>query len=283
MGAPEPPRRPRNRTTIAVVAAATAVVLAAGATGFLVLRGNDGDTEQDAKPAAKASSKASPDTDDPDRSASNGGGSGPLIPGWKTVVNAKKGVTFDVPASWARQSPDWVSYVAEDDDPDEKPLVAMMAPAVLEEKWCSSDDDKDGTQEDTPLASTGTTGNRSAESTADAAESTAKKWVYGAYTQPDRTHLDLGKAEPYRTKAGVEGSLATVTSSGAPKQGKCDSDGKATTFAFENAQGDFVSWTLIGVHGVPDEVSDATVAKILSTVRLFKEGDGRQQDGDGRQ
>ncbi|MFC8227243.1 hypothetical protein [Streptomyces sp. NPDC057287] len=67
----------------------------------------------------------------------------------------------------------------------------------------------------------------------------------------------------------------TVTSSGTPAKGRCDTDGKAVTFAFKNAQGDFVSWTYLGVHGVSDEVPDATIREILSTVRLFEEGDGQ--------
>ncbi|MFD7973335.1 hypothetical protein [Streptomyces clavifer] len=268
MGTPEPPRRSWNRTTVAAVAAATAVVVACGVTVFLMLR-DDAAGTADAKPGATDAAS----TDDTDRSAAEGG-SGPLVPGWNTVVNAKRGITFDVPVSWARQSADWVSYVTEDSDPEEKPLVAMMAPAVLKEKWCTSDDDKDGAEDDTPLASTGTTGEKGAKSTAEAAEDTAKKWVYGAYTQPDSTHLEIGEAEPYRTKSGVEGSLVTVTSSGAPTKGACDTDGKAVTFAFKNAEGDFVSWTYFGAHGVSDEVPDATIREILSTVRLFEKGDG---------
>lgn len=272
MGAPEPPRRSWNRTVVAVVAASAAVVVACGVTGFLVLRddGGNGNDKADAKPTATGS--ASPDGTD--RSAAKGG-SGPLVAGWNTVVNAKRGITFDVPASWARQSPSWVSYVAKDDDPEEKPLVAMMAPAVLKEKWCTSDDNKNGSEENTALASTGTTGEKGSRSAAEAAEDTARTWVFGAYTQPDTTRLTIGEPESYRTKSGVEGSLVTVTSSGTPKKGKCDTDGKAVTFAFKNAEGKFVSWTYVGAHGVPDEVSDATIRQILSTVRLFKAGDGQ--------
>ncbi|MFD0021505.1 hypothetical protein [Streptomyces sp. NPDC058382] len=269
MGAPEPPRRRWSRTTVTAVAACAAVVVACGVTGFLALRGDDGD-KADAKPAVTASAS----TGDPARSAADHS-SGPLVPGWNTVVNAKRGITFDVPASWKRQSASWVSYVAEDDDPQEKPLVAMMAPAVLKEKWCTSDDDQDGTKEDTGLASTGTTGEKGSKSAAEAARDTAKTWVYGAYTQPDRSRLTVGEAKPYRTKSGIEGRLVTVTSSGSPKKGKCDTDGKAVTFAFKNARGEFVSWTYVGAHGVPDEVSDATVRRILGTVRLFEEGDGQ--------
>lgn len=274
--APEPPRRPWSRTAITAVAASAAVVVACGVTGFLVLRDDGGDSgngKDRADATSSASAPASPDGTD--RSAAGGGGSGPLVPGWNTVVNAKRGITFDVPASWARQSADWVSYVAEDDDPEEKPLVAMMAPAVLKEKWCTSDDDKDGNEEDTPLASTGTTGEKGSKSAAEAAEDTAKNWVYGGYTQPDSSVLTVSEPQSYRTKSGVEGSLVTVTSSGTPKKGTCDSAGKAVTFAFKNAEGAFVSWTYVGAHGVPDEVPDTTIRQILGTVRLFEAGDGQ--------
>ncbi|MER5635088.1 hypothetical protein ABT098_32260 [Streptomyces nitrosporeus] len=272
--AAEPRRRPWDRTTTAFVAGATAVVVACGVTGFLALRG-DGDGGSgggggtDAKPSVTGSA-------DPGgaKAPSGGAGSGPLVPGWNTVVNAERGITFDVPASWARQSASWVSYVTEESDPEQKPLVAMMAPAVLKEKWCTSDDDKDGSPEDTALASVGTTGEKGARSAAEAAEDTAKKWVYGAYTQPDSTHLVIGEPESYRTKTGVEGSLVTVTSSGARAKGTCDTDGKAVTFAFKNADGAFVSWTYVGAHGVSDEVADATIREILSTVRLHEDGDG---------
>ncbi|MCX4449500.1 hypothetical protein [Streptomyces sp. NBC_01789] len=271
MNTPEPPRR-RSRTTVTVVAACAAVVVACAAVGYLALR-DDGKDEAGPQPSPSASASASASAGGTDRGA-GGGGSGPLVAGWKTVVNAKRGITFDVPASWARKSADWVSYVAENDDPKEKPLVAMMAPAILKEKWCTSDDDKDGTPDEYALASTGTTGEQGSRSAAEAAEDTAETWVYGLYTQPDRSRLTIGEPESFRTTSGVEGSLVTVTSSGNPKKGKCDTDGKAVTFAFKNAEGRFVSWTYVGAHGVPDEVSDATIRQILGTVRLFKEGDG---------
>lgn len=270
MGAPEPPRPRRNRTTLAVVAASAAVVVACAAVGYLTLR-DDGNAEAGPRPTPTPSASASDGGTD---RGTGGGGSAPLVPGWNTVVNAKRGITFDVPASWKRQSADWVSYVTENDDPKEKPLVAMMAPAVLKEKWCTSDDDKDGTPEESSLASVGTTGEQGAKSAAEAAEDTAETWVYGLYTQPDRSRLTVGEPESFRTESGVEGSLVTVTSSGTPKKGKCDSDGKAVTFAFKNAEGRFVSWTYVGAHGVPDEVSDATIRQILGTVRLYKDGDG---------
>jgi hypothetical protein len=69
--------------------------------------------------------------------------------------------------------------------------------------------------------------------------------------------------------SGLTGSVATSRSSGVTKRHKCDSDGKATTFAFKNGDGDFASWSFVGAKGVGEEVPDVTVRKILNTVRLY--------------
>ncbi|MFD7613730.1 hypothetical protein [Streptomyces sp. NPDC059828] len=50
-------------------------------------------------------------------------------------------------------------------------------------------------------------------------------------------------------------------------KGKCGTDGRATAFAFKNTKGDIVSWTFVAAKGVDEEVPDAMVRKILSTVR----------------
>ena len=102
-------------------------------------------------------------------------------------------------------------------------------------------------------------------------------WVFGGYTDQEDSSkklLKIGKPTAYTTDSGVKGSVATTYSTGVAKKGKCDSDGKATTFAFKNSAGDFVSWTFYGAKGVKEEVSDATVRKILSTVRLHGDPTG---------
>ena len=76
--------------------------------------------------------------------------------------------------------------------------------------------------------------------------------------------LTIGKPKAYTTTSGIKGSVATTYSSGVPKKDKCDTDGKATTFAFKNSADDFVSWTFYGAKGVSEEVPDATVQKILA-------------------
>ncbi|WP_151482886.1 hypothetical protein [Streptomyces albicerus] len=267
-GAPSPPPEDGgNHTKIVAIVTAATVVVAAAVTGFVLLGGDKDDT---AGPEPTESPSRQPSSAEPSDPRGTDGDK-PTIAGWKVVVNAQKGIAFDVPAEWALTSPSWVSYVSEDDDPEETPLVAMMAPAALKEKWCGADEDKDGSVDHTPLAQAGSKGNKSAKSTEEIARSDSANWVYGAFTQPDRTNVTTGPVPSYTTASGITGSLATSESSGVQKKDKCDSDGKATTFAFENSQGDFVSWSFMGAKGVAEEVPDATVRKILSTVRLHKD------------
>ncbi|MFI1223663.1 MULTISPECIES: hypothetical protein [unclassified Streptomyces] len=263
---PTPPGGGGRSSTVVAVVAATAVVLAAGITGYLVLGGKD-DKKPEAGPTAadSRSPSASP-------GAPRGGSEdepAPLVPGWKTVVNPKRGIVFDVPVSWALKPTGWVSYVAENDDPEETPLVGFSAPAILKEKWCRSDEDGNGIQEETPLAAAGSRGEAAARSTAEAARENARLWVYGSYAQPSKEKVTTGAAKPFTTKSGITGSVATATSTGVDGTGRCAYDGKATAFAFESPAGETVSWTFVGVRGVDDEVPESTVRKILGTVRFL--------------
>jgi hypothetical protein len=259
-GTPVPAPRRRDVTTVAAVAAATVVVVAAAVTGYLVL-GGGGDGK--ARPPAPTGSPA-PATDD----ARAGTGEQATVTGWRTVTNPKTGIVFDVPPTWGLKPVSWVSYVVEDSDVEERPLVGFSAPAVLKEKWCVADTDFDGSPEESGLAAAGSRTERGARTLQDAARDNASLWVYGAHAQPDKDKVTKGAAEPYTTASGLRGSVATAFSAGVEKKGRCDTDGKATAFAFKNAKGDIVSWTFIGVKGVDEEVPDATVAKILSSVRL---------------
>ncbi|SNB78179.1 hypothetical protein SAMN02745831_01437 [Streptomyces sp. PgraA7] len=131
-----------------------------------------------------------------------------------------------------------------------------------------SDDDGNGTQEDTPLASVGSRAEPDARDTTEAARENARLWVYGSYAQPAKEKVTTGAAKPFTTKSGLTGKVATATSTGVDGTGRCAHDGKATAFAFENPAGETLSWTFVGVRGVDDEVPEPTVRKILGTVRL---------------
>ncbi|MGD1221266.1 hypothetical protein AB9Q10_22855 [Streptomyces krungchingensis] len=267
-----------NKTKITAIVAASAVVIAAGVTGFLVLGGGNDDDKAGGKPSKSpkksASKSASPSGDDNPR---GGDEEKPTIAGWKVVVNPKWGTAFDVPADWEVKTPGTFIGFEDDKKGDGSALIGMSAPAFLKEKWCTSDDDKDGYESDTSLAAAGTKGQSGAKNTGDVARNDSAWWVFGGYTdQKDASKklLTIGKPKDYTTASGVKGSVATTYSSGVPKKGKCDSNGKATTFAFKNSAGDFVSWTFYGAKGVSEEVSDATVQKILSTVRLHGDPTG---------
>lgn len=283
-GGPQPPQGGGggNRTKLVAVIAATAVVVAAGVTGFLVLGGDKDDTADGGKDTSSQSPPADPSTSSSETSGSDDNPRGnetekPTIAGWKVVVNQKYGTAFDVPADWEVGKPGTFTFFEDEVKGDGSPYIGFSAPAYLKQNWCESDDDKDGTKETSSLASSGTKGEDGAKDTASTARGDAAAFAFGGYTdqkESSKKYLKIGAAKPYTTKSGVVGSVATSYTSGVPKSGKCSSDGKATTFAFKNSADDFVSWTLYGAKGVSEAIPDATVQKILSTVRLHGDPTG---------
>ena len=271
LGAPRPPQGGGgNRTTVVAIVAATAVVVAAGVTGFLVLGGDRDDTAKDsdkkgAATTAPASKKPSASTSGGEANPRGTDGEKPTIPGWKVVVNPRYGTKFDVPAEWELDSAD-TSVGFEWEEKGKTDRSTVTAPAYLQSKWCTSD--KDGRKEDTALATAGTRGENGAKDTAEAAETRVPWWIFGGYTQPDKKSVKFAKPKAYKTTSGLQGSVATAYSENTPQNGKCESEGKAITFAFKNGAGDFVTWNLYGAKGVDDEIPEATVQKILATVRL---------------
>ena len=288
-GGPQPPQPPKgggdgNRTKLVAIIAATAVVVAAGVTGFLVLGGNKDDKADGGKDTSSQSPLASADPSAPssESSGSDDNPRGtetekPTIAGWKVVVNQKYGTAFDVPATWEVGKPGTFTFFEDEVKGDGSPYIGFSAPAYLKENWCESDDNKDGTKETSSLASSGTKGEDGAKDTASTARGDAAAFAFGGYTdQKDssKKYLKIGAAKPYTTTSGVKGSVATSYTTGVPKTGKCSSDGKATSFAFKNSADDFVSWTLYGAKGVSEEIPDATIQQILSTVRLHGDPTG---------
>jgi hypothetical protein len=272
---PQPPGDNRKKTTITALVAAGAVVIAAGVTGYLVLGGKDDDTASSGKSPSPTSSAATvPSTGGRtggDDSRGTGSKVTPVIPGWKPVVNPRWGTAFDVPPDWSVADPDAMTGFTDDSKDDGSLLISMSAPAYDKEQWCTSDDNHDGTPDDTALAAAGTKGQNGAKDTETPARNDPAWWVFGGYTdqkKSDKKLLKFGKTKPFTTRSGITGTVGSAYSQGVPKTGKCDSDGKATTFAFKNSKGDFVSWTLYGAKGVKGEVPDSTVQKIMSTVRL---------------
>ncbi|MFB7369925.1 hypothetical protein ACFC0D_08805 [Streptomyces sp. NPDC056222] len=274
-GAPPQPGGPgdgkKKQTTIIAIVAATAVVVAAGVTGFLVL-GKDDEKKTDAggdpKPSsssAPSNQQSSPPIDNPRDDAQQQ----PTIPGWKVVHNPKYGTLFDVPPEWELLKPGSITFFEDEKKGDGSPVVTMSAPARFKSKWCTFDTDKNGTEETWGLSTAGTKGGQGAKNTEEAAFNEAGNWVWAGYAQhmPKGT-IKITKAVPFTTKSGLVGSMSTATAPGIKKRNKCESDGKSIAFSFKNSAGDFSSFVLYAADGVKDELPDATIQQILSTVRL---------------
>ncbi|MDN3296537.1 hypothetical protein QWM81_21290 [Streptomyces ficellus] len=276
-GPPMPPRKDddKKKTTIVAIVAATAVVVAAGVTGFLVLKDDDkkATTGGDPKPSQSASQPTGAPPSPVDNPRDGSDTAKPTIPGWKVVYNPKHGTQFDVPAEWEVLGAGTGVGFEDEKKGDGSPLVTMSAPAEFMSKWCTSDSNKDGRQEDSGLAMVGTKGGQGAKNTAEAAYNEAGTWVWAGYAQTEpKGTVKITKAVPYTTKSGLTGHVATATALNTKKEGKCDTDGKSIAFSFKNDKGDFASWVLYANTGVTDELPDATIQQILGTVRLAGAG-----------
>ncbi|MEV7523785.1 hypothetical protein [Streptomyces sp. NPDC091371] len=276
-GQPQPPARPQGggspfQTKTVAIVSATAVIVAAAATGAFVLTRDDKKTDEaDGKPATSSSAPATT-APAPAGSSANpraGGDVQPVVPGWKVVINPKYGTAFDVPPEWKVLGSGMSVGFEDEAKKDGSAFVMMSAPAYLKEEWCKVDSNGDGREEKTSLAGTGTKGGQGAKDTAELSRNAAGSWAYGGYGQPHPIEVTkISEAKEYTTLSGLKGHMATATVSGLPKPNKCSSDGKSIAFSFKTTNGDFSSWVLYSAAGVPDEVKQDTMEKILSTVRL---------------
>lgn len=255
------------------IVAASAVVVAAVVTGVVVMNHDKGTSNQaDDKPTTSPTAPASSGTPAPASSGANPRGSGdvkPVIPGWKVVINPKYGTAFDVPPEWNVLSSGMSVGFSDDVKGDGTALVMMSAPAFLKEDWCKVDANKDGKEESTSLAGTGTKGGQGAKDLNEAARNEAGNWVFAGYAQkaPKGT-VKVTDPKEYTTASGLKGSMATATVTGLPKENKCSSDGKSIAFSFLTPKGDLSSWVLYGAANVPGEVPQETYEKILSSIRI---------------
>ncbi|MEU3656711.1 hypothetical protein AB0E67_28655 [Streptomyces sp. NPDC032161] len=270
-GAPQP-GNDKKRTTAVAIVAATAVVVAAAVTGVVVMnKDKDGDKGKDVADDKKTSAPADPSETaaSPEANPRGGEDAKPLVAGWKVVTNPKWGTRFDVPGDWEVGTPGTFSFFEDEKKGDGSPLIGFSAPSYLQKKWCVDDSDKDGVEETSSLASAGTRGAQGATDAAKNAHSEAGTWAWAAYAQhmPQST-IKFTPARQYTTKSGLTGQVVTATAPGVTKRRKCDSDGKTIAFTFKNKNGEFASWVLYAADNVQGELPDATIEKILSTVRL---------------
>ncbi|OII63082.1 hypothetical protein BJP40_25905 [Streptomyces sp. CC53] len=269
-----PPASGSRRTTVVVAtASALAVLTTAGVTGYVVL-GDDGKepvAKPGAKPAASVSAPADPTPSAVDNPRAGDGAAQPTIPGWKVVYNPKYGTLFDVPGDWEVSGSGNMHIVTDEKEGGAAAFNVMSAPAYYKSEWCSYDAEKDGTADTWGLASTGTKGGQGAKDTGNAALNEAGTWAWSQAQDEPKEKVKLGKPAPYTTTSGLTGHVATAKTENTKHEHKCDTETKAIAFSFKNAKGDFSTWCLYGPTGVKDELPEATIQKILSTVRLADE------------
>jgi hypothetical protein len=279
-GGPPGPQNDRKKNIVTAAVAGVVVIAALVGTGVFVLKDDTSEKQPvaDGKPVpTPAAKKPSAPASDPAVPAPGGSSSGnprdgidvkPTVPGWKTVLNPKYGTVFDVPPEWVVSSTSTMVGFEDEKNPTGKPVVIMSAPASLKEKWCEDDDDHDGKMDSTGLSRVGTKGANGAKNTGEVAEIQAGNWVYAGYDQKRTGKINVVKPKPFTTTSGLTGHISTATATGVKKPNKCDTDGKSTAFGFKNAKGDYAAWVLYSAKGVKDEVPEATIMKILGTLRL---------------
>lgn len=271
-GGPQPPQGGggKSRNTVIAIVAALAVIGAAVVTGVILTQ--DDDKKDEAGPAKSPSAKVSPGSGeksadpkpDPKPSPEESKDPGdPVVPGWQSVINPKHYSAFDVPENddWTVASQGTITGFTDDKNPDDL-LVAMSAPAYFKEDWCK----------DSNRAIVGTKGGQGSKNTKEGAEIAASNWAIAAYDQGQKGTLKESGGKAFRNKHGIKGHTATATLTGAPKDGKCGaSDAKVVTVSWINANDDLAIWVFLADAKVKDEVPDATIKKMMGSLRSYGE------------
>lgn len=272
-GGPQAPMDPKqgpggNKKRNIIVASVAAVAVAAAAVaGVFVFTGDDKkDDEADDKPSASAS-EGSGGESSPAQETDPGGGGGdsadpgkPVVPGWQTVINPKWYSAFDVP-----KTKDWEvqrdSVITGFEDDKGKVLVAMSAPAYYKKDWCKS----------SSRAAVGTKGAKGSKDTKEAAKLAAANFALAGYDQKQKGTLKETPPKPFHNDHGIKGHTAAATITGAPKDDKCSPGaGKVVTASWINSNGDLAIWVFYTDAGVKDEVPDATIKKMLGSLRNYE-------------
>lgn len=265
-GAPVPAKSGASPRAAAAIIGAVAVIAAAAVTGVVILNDDDGGGQASpagggGSPSASPSPSASEPVlkDDPDNPRGSAADQkiDPVVPGWKAVYNAKRHNVYDVPPEWEVQSPT-MTIGFEDDS---GPLVSMTGAALY----------KDGICKYASRAGAGTKGGIGAKNTSEAVENEADAWAQAAFNTSKKATVKQTEPVPFTSKHGLKGHMSTATVTGVPRETKCSADGKIVAFTYSDVNGEFATWVLYSDTGVADEIPDATVAKIMDSLRPLED------------
>jgi hypothetical protein len=282
-GAPSVPGGPQapmggggggNKKTVIISIVAAVAVVAAAVTGFVVFGGDDDkkDESSDKSSSAGVKQKEKKPKGEESTGGDTGGGGGtaddpskPVVPGWQTVINPKWYSAFDAPKTkdWTVEKPGVITGF--ENDKTKKVMVAMSAPAFYKDDWCK----------ESSRAGVGTKGAQGSKNTKEAAEIAAENFAIAGYDQQQKGHLSPAKTKPFKNKHGIKGHSSSVTLTGAPKEDKCSSGAaKVDTVSWINTNGDLAIWILYKDTGVKDELPDATVKKMMASLRDYESAGG---------
>ncbi|WUH95317.1 hypothetical protein OG900_37600 [Streptomyces sp. NBC_00433] len=281
-GGPDGARPPggRGKTTVWVAIGAALAVTAAAAVTVVLVSGGDKktDAQDTTTPPATATSPASPTADptptatgtqepgatggDDPRGPQGSTDVSPVVPGWQAVKRQERNSVFDVPPDWTVGSESMTVGFADDSG---KVQVAVGAPAYYKETACKVGDN------DVADAGSGTKGGAGASSLQAAAENEARAWAKWAFQEKGKGTV----SKPLNSKAfhnayGITGWQAQATMTSVPKTEKCASDGIAYTVAWldpAQAKPTPVVWVLWARQGVPDQITQAVIDRIKSSIR----------------
>ncbi|MFD0384828.1 hypothetical protein ACFQ2B_29030 [Streptomyces stramineus] len=266
-GGPQPPQDKSKRTAVIAIGAALAVVAAAVVTGVVVLKDDDKENvaKDDPKPSSSASASPAPSASGSQEPLDNPRGNveiKPVIAGWKVVTNNKRLNAFDVPPEWNVSAPGMSFSITEEGDKSLTPKgIAMSGTAFFNEDRC---------EKNTNPVAAGTKGAQGAKSEADAAENEALNWVFYAFDQKKTGKFNYSKAKEFKSDHGLTGYSSSATVTGIGKKTRCATAGKAFTVTYKDIKGDLATWSLYSATGTEDEVPDATIKKIMSSLRPLK-------------
>ncbi len=265
-GVPKPPGG-RRGAAIAVSVVAAVAVVAAGVLAAVKLNG--GEESPQAGPSVSASpaaSESAPDSTAPPPSATSGeegpgpddarGNPGedtvePVVPGWQTVVRSDMGVAYDVPKDWTVKPQGLLIGYEWDNN-----RVVTGGAAVLDEKWCGTDE----------RGLAGVKGGKGAKSLKTEAANESYNWAYGKYKKEGGTKLTETAPRAYTNAQGVRGWVASTRATG--MKGKCAADGTSYSFTFLGRDKEVRSWLMIVDSGYAGALDAGTVAKVRDSVRL---------------
>jgi hypothetical protein len=279
---PRDPRREARRTRVVLAVLSGALVLGIGAViGAVVLSGGDIDENtspaDDRSPAApEESSGRSVPPDDPRQAIARP--PDPVVaPDWQVQTIEDWHNAFDVPPDDWELSAESYAMGVEVEVPGEEPngewAIGMMAPARYLDGWCPEAEYRVSSR-----ASAGTRGGQGQgySGTEEAAAAEARAWAVAAYDQQGQGTLEVSGAEPFDSGHGIVGHTATATVTGVPDDpdDPCGTwDGKVVTVSYLDSSNDLATWVLVADTGFPEELDDATIERIMNSLRPYPAGD----------